>query len=439
MKISELMDKNILVWGYGIEGKSIVEILLKNNIKNKIFVATKDKLDLSLDKVEFISEIEIEKYNFDVVIKSPGISSYSKKVENLLNKGIIITSSLNIMLAEISENKNIKTIGITGTKGKSTTASICNHILNSLGKNSVLVGNVGVPFLSILENQEKYEYIVMELSSCQLNNIKYNIDYGVLLNLYPEHIDWHITHENYFKDKMNIVKYSKKCFLNYKDEIINNYAKKITNNYEYFNNENSFYINGNFIFYKDRKIFDINSLSNIKGKHIFENICSILSIVKYENLNVELAIQSLKNFKTLEHRLEIFYNKKETNTKFVDDSISTIPESTLKALETFKEDNILLILGGYERQQNYDVLTDYINKNSRINKVFLIGQTSERLNKKLNSSEIFNNFEDLVKSIKKCNLNNTTVLLSPAAASYDMFKNFCERGDKFKKLMLINS
>ena len=386
MKISELMDKNILVWGYGIEGKSIVEILLKNNIKNKILVATKDKLDLSLNKVEFISEIDIEKHNFDIIIKSPGISYYSKKVENLLNKGKIITSSLNIMLAEISKNKNIKTIGITGTKGKSTTASICNHILNSINKNSILVGNIGIPFLSILEKQEKYEYIVMELSSCQLNNIKYHIDYGVLLNLYPEHIDWHITHENYFKDKMNIIKYSKKCFLNYKDEVINNYTKKITNNYEYFNNENSFYIKDDFIY-----------------------------------------------------RLEIFYNKKETNTKFVDDSISTIPEATLKALETFKEDNILLILGGYDRQQNYNALINYINKNSRINKVFLIGQTSERLNKKLNNSEIFSNFEDLIKSIKNCNLNNTTVLLSPAAASYDMFKNFCERGDKFKKLMLINS
>ncbi len=436
MKISELLDKNILVWGYGIESKSVVDLLLKNRIKNKIFVAAKEKLNEVLQNVEFITEDEIESYNFDLVIKSPGISSYGEKVQNLLRKGTILTSSLNIMLAEISDYNNIKTIGITGTKGKSTTVSMCDHMLNSIGKRSILVGNVGIPFLTVLDDPNKYDYIVMELSSCQLNNIMYEIDYGVVLNLYPEHIDWHITHDNYYKDKLNIVKYSKKCFLNANDTITNNYLSM--NNYSTFNNQDNFYIKDNFIFYGKNKIFNINFLDNIKGKHIFENVCSILSILAEEKLNIDLALNSLSSFKTLEHRLEIFFSNKKTNTKFVDDSISTIPEATIKALEAFEDDNILLVLGGYDREQNYDDLVKYINSNNKVRKVFLLGQTSDRLYEKLKKSEKFNNLEDLVKSIKKSNLINKTVLLSPAAASYDMFKNFCERGENFKKLMLKN-
>ena len=434
MKISELLGKNILAWGYGIEGKSVIDFLLKKGMKNRIFVATKEKLNEVLQNVEFIAEDEIEGYNFDVVIKSPGISYYGEKVQNLLRKGTILTSSLNIMLAEISDYNNIKTIGITGTKGKSTTASMCDHMLNSIGKRSILVGNVGIPFLTVLDDLNKYDYIVMELSSCQLNNIMYEIDYGVVLNLYPEHIDWHITHDNYYKDKLNIVKYSKKCFLNANDTITNNYLSM--NNYSTFNSQDNFYIKDNFIFYADDKIFDINSLDNIKGKHIFENVCSILSILAEEKLNIDLALNSLSSFRALEHRLEVFFNNKKTNTKFVDDSISTIPEATIKALETFKNDNILLILGGYDREQDYDELVKYINSNNKVRKVFLLGQTSDRLYGKLKNSEKFDTLEDSVKSIKKLDLTDTTVLLSPAAARSDMFKNFCERGDCFKKLML---
>lgn len=434
MKISELLDKNILIWGYGIEGKSVVELLLKNYVKNKIFVATKEKLDEKLESVEFIAESEIGKYNFDVAIKSPGVSSYGKQVQILSEKGTVITSSLNIMLAEIADYKNIKTIGITGTKGKSTTASICNHMLNSIGKKSILVGNVGIPFLNVIDNPNEYDYIVMELSSCQLNNLMYEINYGVILNLYPEHIDWHLTHDNYYKDKLNIVKYSKKCFLNAKDVITNKYIA--IGNYSTFNSLNGFYLKDGHIFHVKDKIFDINSLDNIKGEHIFENICSVLSILNSEKLDINSALKSLASFKTLEHRLEIFFNDKKTNTKFVDDSISTIPEATIKAIETFRNDNVVLILGGFDRQQDYNKLIKYINNNDKIQKVFLLGQTGDRLHHELKNSEKFNTLDSLVKSIKNLDLTNTTVLLSPAAASFDMFKNFADRGDCFKKLMI---
>lgn len=434
MKIDDLLDKKILVWGYGLEGKSMINLFLRRNHKNEIFVATHNPIDEKIKNVKFILESEIILNNFDIIIKSPGVSSYKNELKILQERGVLITSTLNIFLAEVEKYKNLKTIGITGTKGKSTTASICYHMLTTLGFKTALVGNIGIPFFSIIDNLDKYDYLVIELSSCQLNNIMYKLNYGILLNLYPEHIDWHITHDNYFIDKLRILKYSRKYFVNYADSITNKYVKiNIENS---FGNKDTFHVKNGYIYHNSQKIFDINSLNNIKGEHIFTNICALLSIFENEKLNINRALESLDSFKTLNHRLEIFHNNEKHNIKFVDDSISTIPESTIMAIKAFKDDNIFLILGGFDRKQNYNELLKFLKNSNNIRKIFLLGDTGKKLQKELDNANYFNSLEELVLAIKNDNLENVTVLLSPAAASFDKFKNFEERGDRFKELML---
>ena len=418
----------ILIWGYGLEGKSALDYFIKIG-KNDLYVATKEAIDAKIENVNFILEKDIFNYDFDLIIKSSGISYYKEEVQNLLKKGIKITSNLNLFL----ENNNSKTIAITGTKGKSTTSSILYHILKNMGYKVALVGNIGKSFLDIID--EKFDYVIMELSSYQIKTLHNNIDYGIILNLFPEHIDWHKTHENYFNDKLLLSNHSKKFIYNGKNEILNKYLK-IKDNFIEFGNKNGFYIKSGTIFYNNKDIVKINSFTNIVGEHIFENICSILTFLKEEKIDINEALNTLHSFKTLSHRLEIFYRK--DNTIFVNDSISTIPEATIEAIKTFKNNDIFLILGGYDRNQNYDELVSIINSNIHIKKVFLLGQTGKRLynyNFKC-SKELFNSMEELIKSIKKENLYNTTVLLSPASPSYDMFKNFEERGEIFKKLML---
>lgn len=434
MKLNDLLDKKVLIWGYGLEGRSIVDLLLKRGQKNEILVATRDPLDEKIENVKFILESEILSKNFDVVIKSPGVSTYKNEIKILQEIGVLVTSTLNIFLAELEKYKNLKTIGITGTKGKSTTASICYHMLTTLGFKTALIGNIGISFFSIMDNLDKYDYLVMELSSYQLNNIMYKLDYGILLNLYPEHIDWHLTHENYFRDKLKILEYSRKYFVNYADSIANKYVKITKENS--FSSKNTFHVENGYICYNNQKIFDINSLDNIKGEHIFINICSLLSVFENEKLDINRALESLDNFQTLNHRLEIFHNNKDNNTKFVDDSISTIPRATIMALKAFKYDNIFLVLGGFDRQQNYSELIKFLKNSNNIRKIFLLGQTGNKLRNEFDNANYFNSLEGLVLAIRNDNLDNVTVIFSPAAASFDMFKNFEDRGDKFKELML---
>lgn len=446
--IEKLVNSTILVWGYGLEGKSTVDFLVRRGVKKNIFVATQDKIEINVDNVNFILEKDIIKYDFDFVIKSSGISVYKQEYKMLedkeKSKKTVITSNLNILLSIIkTENKNLKVIGITGTKGKSTTSSIMYYILKNLNYKVALLGNIGISFLNVINEIKNYDYIVLELSSYQIKTLNCGyLDYGIILNLFPEHIDWHLNHENYFKDKLNIANYSKKFIFNKNDKNIQKYLQTTNKqNFVGFNCTNGFYIKNGFIMDNDKKIFDINSISNIKGEHIFTNVCSLLTVLKMENIDINKALDKLNIFQTLKHRLDVFYNDKKNNTIYVNDSISTIPEATIEAIKTFKNNNIFLILGGFDRQQNYEQLIDTIlKKDNNIKKVFLLGQTGNRLKKLLVNSidcEYFSSLENLVKSIKCNNLENTTVLLSPAAASYDMFKNFEQRGNMFEQLMLM--
>ena len=190
--INNLSNKKILVWGYGLEGKSAVDLLLSKDIKN-IIVATKDKFEDKKENVSFILESDILKYDFDYVIKSSGVSIYKRECEILQKQGVIITSTLNLLLSKIiDENKKVKVIAITGTKGKSTTSSILYHILANLNYKVALLGNIGTSFLDVFNNLDDYEYLILELSSYQVKSLHCEIDYSIILNLFAEHIDWHI-------------------------------------------------------------------------------------------------------------------------------------------------------------------------------------------------------------------------------------------------------
>jgi UDP-N-acetylmuramoylalanine--D-glutamate ligase len=435
MRVSDILKKRVLIWGYGLEGKSALDLFLRRGVESEVIVATDTTVNEKIDGVRFIGEEHILKQDFDILIKSPGVSFYRNEIATLLNRGVLVTSILNILLAEIADRGRPKTIGVTGTKGKSTTASICQCMLKSLGFRTPMLGNMGISFLDVLDSLDSCDYLVLELSSCQLKNILYRMDYGILLNLFPEHIDWHISHENYFRDKLKILEYSDKCFINRGDPLTLKYIDERKHKY-FFNDRNSFHLEGNFLCYAEHKLAYTRSFGNMRGAHIFTNICAPLAVIREEKLDVVCALESLRDFKTLPHRLEVFYDDRKSRTKFVDDSISTIPEATMEAIRAFAGEDIFLILGGFDRQQNYSKITDFLRGVSNIRKIFLVGQTGKKIMGALDNSEYFDSLEDLVSAVRSYDLSNITVLLSPGAASYDMFKNFEERGNKFKELML---
>jgi UDP-N-acetylmuramoylalanine--D-glutamate ligase len=264
----------------------------------------------------------------------------------------------------------------------------------------------------------------------------YNVDYSVVLNLFKEHVDWHQNHNNYFRDKMNINNFSKNRIINFENSIIKQYLNRNVD-YTYFNDENGFHLVGDFVYNGDKKLFDTRTMGNIKGQHIFKNFNAVFTVLNMENIDLNKTFESLDSFETLEHRMEVFYENKERDIVFINDSISTIPEATMECLKTFgKYDNVRLVLGGFDRKQEYGELIDIINENRNI-KAYLLGNTGKKLVNILSNCVLFDSFDALITEITREIENNTAVILSPASPSYDMFKNFGERGKIFKDKTLL--
>lgn len=427
MKISDLENKNIGIWGLGVEGKAVLKVLNQTFPQKEIFIIDDKNYKNSQDLINDLKKL-------DIVIRSPGVSIYKPEIVEAKNSGVIFITEKTLFFNEI-EGKT-KTIAITGTKGKTTTSTFCAYLLKQMGYKVLLVGNMGVPAIELIREAKNVDFVVAELSSYQCSDLKVNIDYGVVLNLFPEHIDWHKTHENYYKDKLNLLNNTKNPIINSKDEKILSLLEN-KNKYIEFNTENSINYKDGYFFDKDKKLFSTKNMK-LLGDHNYQNLCSILTILKLLNIDfLKIKQEYFDNFEPIEHRLEII---EKNNITFVNDSICTIPEATIACYKIFEQKNIYGILGGYDRQQDYSKLTDYIKNHKNIKFLALLGQTASRIAKNLQEIN-FNNFK-ICDSLKDCfnilyqqakSNNNSALILSPATPSYDMFKNFQERGNEFKK------
>ena len=430
MNITDLKDKNIAIWGLGVEGRAVLDRLNKT-FPNKEIVIIDNK---NLTYKEIISILK----NTDIVIRSPGVSIY--KDEIILAKKEFKTQFITEKTLFFSELActNVKTIAITGTKGKTTTSTFCAYLLEKLGYKVLLAGNIGVPTLELLDEAKKCDFVIVEISSYQASDLLSFPSIAILLNLFPEHINWHLTHENYYKDKCNLILGSENKIVNGNDSRVLEYTKNIDNKILFATDSTIHYENG-FFYDNNKKLFSSKNMK-LLGEHNYQNICSVLTALKILNISLSNIKQEyFDNFQPVEHRLEtINYN----GILFINDSISTIPEATIACYNIFKEKNIYGILGGFDRQQDYGNLVQYIINNKNIKYITLLGETGKRISQEL----LKNNFKDfkLHDSLKDCvqelynrakNDKDAVVTLSPASASYDMYKNFEERGNDFKNII----
>ncbi len=443
--IEELTGKSILILGFGREGKSTYNFIKQNKIRCTIGIADKLELDLS-DIDKNIKVYTGENYldsinNYDIVIKSPGISFKGKDYSKFKNK---ITSQTELFLKYASD----KIIGITGTKGKSTTASLIYDILKMKYKTK-LVGNIGVPVLEMIDFYNDTDWYVCELSSHQLEHVKYSPHISILLNMYQEHLDHYNSYDEYKEAKRNIYKYQKP-----NDYYIYNYNMEKILNTEYSFNQNLVKISdheiecANYLFVKNRTIIanfnhikefvDIPSETKLIGKHNLYNIAVAIAVALILKVDKKSIINAIKNFKSLPHRLEFIGRFNDID--FIDDSIATIPEATISAANSI--DNIdTLLIGGMDRGVNYNSLIEYI-LSGKINNIILMYESGKRIfdeikqyNSKFNTIYA-KNLEEAVKIALNVTTKNKACVLSPAAASYGVFKNFEERGNKFKELVI---
>ena len=417
-------DKKIAVWGYGQEGQSALAYL--------------HSLGLEADVI--IPDNENTLCDYDIVIKSPGISIYGNTYKTAEAKGVIFTTDTNIFLEEIqsiTEHKPV-TVAVTGTKGKSTTSALIAHILSYLGKSVKLGGNFGTPLTDFISEAKagKSDYVIAEVSSYQAADLQTGFDVAVLNNLYPEHLNWHLTHENYYKDKLNLIKLSKIKILNAADERTAELASGFSSDAVYFNKSEAFHTYEGRLFYRQQEILSLYDTS-LQGEHNLSNLAAVFTVLSALGIDVMSNLAEIKNavriFKPLPHRLEKVRGKGDFT--FIDDSISTTPETAMAALEVFKDKEITLIAGGFDRGQDYGLLAEKIKQQNV--RLVAMGTTGKRLfdevTLKGGMASVVKNMREAVEMAKDISPKEAVILLSPAAPSYDEYKNFKERGEDFKQ------
>lgn len=436
-------DKSILIMGYGTEGRSSLDFLTKYFPGCKIAIYDKNLLRLGKD-IRFITgEIDHIHDKFDLIIKSPGIPLPD---DFILRYRTIISSQTDLFLREFHS----QTIGITGTKGKSTTVTLLNTILTDCGRNSILAGNIGVPVFDIIPEIDETSVIVLELSSHQLQYIKKAPHISAILNVYPEHLDFYKNFIEYSSAKMNIVKMQ-----NEDDQII--FPIKEFSGLERNSISVPFeiIIDGDeaIVYYWKNSIVLSLKCIELRGHHNLYNIGTAIIASQLAGCDIKDAVRSVYEFKGLEHRLEFFGNFKEID--FYNDSISTIPQASVAAIRAFDNNLGSLILGGHFRGDEiiWTVLTDELKK-SKINNIFFLPDTGRMMYDDFilsgfkeihgNGSSILEwdkkqircffcgSFDEMVPLIFKYTPAGSICLLSPASSSYNMFKNFEERGKIFK-------
>ena len=449
--IDFLKGKKILLLGYGREGESSYRFIRKHLPDIELTIADKNtNIDPKKFNDSYLQFILGEHYldsinNFDLVIKSPGISL--KSIIQTIDKEKI-SSQTDLFLRAYAQ----QCIGVTGTKGKSTTSSLIYHIISNLNKNVVFGGNIGLPLFELIDNIEPQTYIVLELSSHQLEFIHQAPHIAILLNLFEEHLDHYNTYLDYQKAKYNIALCQNKddfFVYNIDDERIMNLIRNqhfvsfskgfsvndINNSYCYFN-DNHIVVND-----KRQKILPLNTeIFPLKGIHNYANLTAVVAAIScLENVNIEDIMQFLPTFQPLKHRLENIGTYQ--GITFYNDSISTIPQATIAAVDAL-ENVDTLILGGMDRGIDYQSLVDYFS-NKKVRNFIFTGKAGERmmhLFKQKGIKELFfkDTYPEIVDLAKQITSKGKICLLSPAAASYDSFRNFEHRGDCFRELVRRN-
>jgi UDP-N-acetylmuramoylalanine--D-glutamate ligase len=444
-----LHEKNILILGFGMEGRSTARFFELHYPSCQLTIADQNihapNLDGNYkDRRYSVGEHYLDGIDqYDLVIKSPGIPK--SLIEGKMDENKL-TSQTEIFLRLFHD----KTIGITGTKGKSTTSSLIYSILSCAGQTAILLGNIGKPPLDFADRIGHDTVVIFEMSSHQLDGIAISPRYSVFLNLYEEHLDHYQNLDSYRQAKYNIFNHLQKDgWL-----VFNSDDQKLTNDVYDLNRQfnkigfssreiqriGAYCTNEGEVDYRGiggDAIFNFSGRKGMPGKHNMMNIMASVCVSKILDVEDAIIAESVNQFPGLEHRLE--YLGEHKGIHFYNDSIATIPEATIEAIRTLGQVDTL-ILGGMDRGINYKELVLFLAK-SKIRNIILIGEVGIKLKASLDEEKslisklfVIDDFSDISAIIRGNTRIGGICLLSPAASSYGMFANFEERGSAFKQI-----
>ena len=451
---SYIKGKKVAIIGLGVSNIPLLEYMNKLGAKVTVF-DNREEEKIPKEYLEKINNYGMEYFfgseclsnlkNFDIVFRAPSCMPTKKELVKAKEEGAIVTTEIELLIKMCPG----KVIGVTGSDGKTTTTTLIYEMLKEKGYNCYLGGNIGIPLFTKLNEMKEENFVILELSSFQLMNMAVSPNISVITNITPNHLDIHSSYEEYIDAKKNIFKYQSEndiVVLNYDNELTRNCAKDANSKVVFFSSETKLddgvILDGNVIKLCSDKIrrHIINTKDILlRGKHNYQNICTAIAATKsLVDLDTQIAV--IKKFSGVEHRTE--FVREIDGVKWYNDSIGTSPTRTIAGLYSFEEP-IVLIAGGYDKHLDYTPIAKPILE--KVKTLILIGQTAEKIFLAVKEEEekqdkkldiyMCETLEDTVKLAKKSAKNGDIVLFSPASASFDMFKNFAERGDKFKEIV----
>ncbi|GHT06478.1 UDP-N-acetylmuramoylalanine--D-glutamate ligase [Endomicrobiia bacterium] len=433
------MKKNIGILGLGKSGVAAANLAVK--LGYNVFASdSKEKKIKNLNK-KVIKEFgghSDKVLNSDVIIKSPGVHSNIPILKKARKQKIKIMSELAFSL---ENSKYKKIMAVSGTNGKTTVTDLISKIIKAAHKDSIVSGNIGCPLADKALKTTETTFITMELSSYQLGDTPdFRPTISVLLNITPDHLEYHKTMKAYLRAKENIFINQRDgdfTVINYDDKICRKIFEKTKAAVIFFSKtplkKGVFYDSGSIVINVKEKHYVIKPKINIVGTHNIENILAAVAASYAAGVKPAVIEKIVSKYKGVEHRIE--FVKTLNGVDYYNDSKSTNIDSTRVALESFDK-NILIIMGGRDKGVPYTPLKELVKQ--RVKLIFLIGEASDKIKKDLNGASFVDcgNMENAVKQIFRTAVRADIALLSPACASFDQFENFEERGKVFKKMVL---
>lgn len=432
-------NKKMFILGMARSGYEVAKVLSKHNCeilitdrKEQDENNVKELISLGVNYIVSDSPEDLLDNSYSYVVKNPGIKLDHPVCLKAKELGIPVINELEIAYYYLK--KDVKIIGITGSNGKTTTSTMTYEMLKEANLSVKIGGNIGFPMCSLIDEINEGDILVLELSAQQLHDLKdFKADIAVLTNLTEVHLDHFNTYEYYKQMKKRVFNNSSLALINKDDEDVMALTEDVKNK-KYFSTstKSDIYVSNNGIYYNDGLVISLDDI-RVKGMHNYQNAMCAILIAKEYNVSNEVIEKVLKNFKGVEHRLE--FVKNINDRAFYNDSKATNVKSTQIALNSFNKPTILL-LGGLDRGHSFDDLSDYL-KNTKL--IICYGETKNRIKEfadKLNvECFVVEDLEEAVKKSYDLSSKGDVILLSPACASWDQYKNFEERGTLFKQVV----
>ena len=435
------------ILGFGVEGRAVFDYLLEHGYDELTVCDVNVDLDETMpDGVSvrlgpgYLDELE----DFEVIFRSPGIRYYDPKIQAAIAAGVEVTSSTGFFMDQCP----CPVIGVTGTKGKGTTATLIYEILKAAGKKVYLAGNIGEPAIALLDELKGDGLVVLELSSFQLQDLSKSPHYAVLLNTTKDHLDYHVDRDEYLQAKESLLAHQLEnhlAVLNKDYEYAQHYAPLVKGGLKWVSVQekvkDGVYVEDGRIWYGEEEICETGEVALI-GSHNLENVMPAVVIAKELGVANGTIRSVVKEFAGLPHRLEFVEEKK--GVKYYNDSFSTTPETSMAAVDSFDEPTVL-IAGGYDKGLEYGDWALKILTKPSLKTVVLVGDTAEMMEealeegrKKLGEAEgsetdvlRAKDMKEAVEKAASAAEDGGVVVMSPASSSFDLYKNYKERGKKF--------